>query len=604
MADTAHTADAAQLHGSQPPSAQFATPTIPVSTDAIQGDAPRPPADNPSSLFTHASHPNITRSASLLISKSLIEQSPMQAAGALITLLSNSSPVDPLVLHPTTPDERLTVVQLMRRFGTPAYFTSFAQDIRGRAILAAWLSDATPPRKAEVEDQSERFKDVLVPVLELLQVLPIQLEHLKDHIGLGKLITGTQKRARSEQARSLADAIKDKWSALVSVRPSPPAPQRAATPPTSTKRVAASAPTTDTAKRPKSTSAQAARPPNTLLSSSTNARASAATERRSSPQIHDVPAKAPVARTTAALEPKRNTRTAAKTNNNASKDLASFMSLIDQPQAPMSHAKPEASAHAQVQRKRKKAVHWKDHDGMALVSIKLIEPAVYDDEMYHGAKGVGALDMEEGGAFRQAHAEMDEQIDWYTPVEPYLPDPPSGPLPERGSESDTKEAQEEREHAVEEAVYPTAAAIPPTPEEPEEIVLSFASMAPPPASMTTGTEIAPFPARSTSPLPATETMVPPVPPPEFMAMMAQMAAMQGGPDMPPWIAAGGPPMPPFDPSMMQSFMQAMPGPDMPMPMPMGGAMPGFPFPMPPPEMMAQMGMPFPEHAEENGRGAR
>lgn len=606
-----------------PPPA-YATPTIPKNTgeymDGIVPPPPPPSQAQSNSLFAHASQPNIARNAPLIISRSLIEQNPAQAAGVLITLLSSSVSGE-LQLHPTTAEERRAVVLLMREVGTPVYLKSFSGDIRGREILATWLSDATPPRKADVADESEKWKDVLCPLLELLLQLPIELDHLKDHVGLGKLITGVQKRARNEKARALADAVKEKWSKLVPVRSSSEARD---SPPVAPKRPAANTPT-ESVKRARSTTPPArssapaaaqtaaskppagtARPASSLLQSTSVSRTRATpTERKASPQLSEprIPTRA-AAKPTAAADPLATARRAqrnAPASNNANKDLAGFMSLIEQQPTPSAPTASETPSTTPMERKkRKKAVHWKDYDGMPLVAVKLIEPAVYEDDGdLSSVSGIGALDMEEGGAFRQAHAEMDEQIDWYTPCELSIPDPESGPLPPRGSDSQAKVAQEEREKAVLLAVYMNLDEIPASPEEPDEFVLAFANSMPEPRPMTTG-----LPGE---PAPVSASAAPDVPPmPDFSAMAAmlgQMNAANGeGPPVPPM-----PPMPmmPFDPMMLQSLVQSTQGngsnspnpgtPPMPMP-PWAGGMPGFPFPFPPPpEMMAQMGMPVPDN---------
>ncbi|WFD02937.1 hypothetical protein MOBT1_001626 [Malassezia obtusa] len=555
----------------------YATPTIP-KYDYTDNLTPPPPRAAPTTPFTPADQHNIARSAPVVLSRNLVEQNPSQAAGALITLLSSNAPGS-LTLHPTTPEERVLIVHLMRDVGTPDYLKAFSHDIRGREILAAWLSDATPPRKADVADESEKWKEVLCPLLELLLQLPISLDHLKDHVGLGKLITGAQKRARSEQARKLADAVKDKWSALVPARPSPAEARES--PPVAPKRPAASTPS-EGAKRARSTTPPAAtRPTNPLLQSTR-----VPSERKASPQLPEprIPTR-PAAAGKPANDPlataRRSVRSAPAATN-AHKDLAGFMSLIDQQPAQTPAAPAPAPSSAPLERKkRKKAVHWKDYDGMPLVAVKLIEAAVYDEDGDTAARGAGAMDIEEGGVFRQAHAEMDEQIDWYTPRDLLLSDPESGPLPLPGSASEAKLAQEQREKTVLSAVYMDASEIPASPAEPDDFVLSFAALMPPPKPMKTG-----LPGE-----PASETIDAPAP--DFSAMAAMLG--RGGP---PGADASMPPVPPmpFDPAMLSSMMQSAQNggdsnsdmPPMPMPPWMGGGMP-FPFPFPPPpDVMAQM----------------
>lgn len=558
--------------------------------------APPPPsATGPSSsLFTHAAQPNIARNTPVVLSRSLVAQNAAQAAGALITLLSTTEG-DNFSLHPTTPAERLQVIEGMRAVGTPAYFHAFTHDVRGREILASWLSDATPPRKPDVKDDSEVWSAVLYPLLQLLHQLPITLEHLKDHVGLGKLITGVQKRSRNEAARKLADTIKDKWSALVSARPSAAEVGAA-------KRPASSAPaegvkrarsTTPTQPAPRSvpppTAATTPRPPMPSAARPVSTPVGAARPAQTEPRVPVRTAAKP-----ATIDPLASARHAVRGTapGSASQDLAGFMSLIDQPPSARSLTPDTAQRAPQDTKKRKKSVHWKDYDGMPLVAVKLIEPAIYEEEGdLAPVRKIGALDMEEGGAFRQAHEEMDEQIDWYTPRELLVPDPEGGPLPERGIESQAKLAQEEREKALLLAVYMHPSEIPLSPEEPDEFILAFAAQMPEPQPMTTGFSGEPAPERT--PPPAVET-----PAPNFAAMAAMMGQM--APNAP---AMPVPPMP----AMFQAMMQGAQSPSAdgpPMPMPPWGGMPGMPFPFPPPEMMAQMGRGGTGHPPPEDRGYR
>ncbi|WFD29180.1 hypothetical protein MSPP1_000185 [Malassezia sp. CBS 17886] len=504
--------------------------------------------------------PDLIRNVSLIVSKNIIDHDPARAATALITLLTTSS-AEGTAVQPTGLSERLHIVRLMHQLGTAPYLKHFVEDIRGRTILAQWLSEATPPRKADAADQSEQWKEATIPLLELLRRLPIELDHLRDHVGLGKLITGVQKRIRSDEARAIADEIKEKWSALV-----PSTATRAAPEALPAKR-GASAAAEATAKRHKSTSPQpsaarapAARASNSLLEGASTAMRMGRTQdakaapaqqtRTTARQPTKATAPAPTSRlANGAAQPlspainsaaptRRPVRAAGGARSDANKDLASFMSFIDSQGAATTEKLVDADATSAVVRKpRKKAVHWKDHDGMALVAVKLIEPAVYDEDT-HGAfaKGVGALDMEEGGAFRQAHIAMDELIAWHTPIPLYL----------------------------------NAHDIPDTPMEPDEFVLAFGLHAPEPRAMTLGSLDSGGEApRSPSPPTSDAAQVP-----DLAAMAAMMGQVGGAPTSsgtlpPPWMIPGGP---------------AVPGPPMPF------------------DMAAQIGLPAPPHGGDTVRG--
>ncbi|WFD42765.1 hypothetical protein MPSI1_001415 [Malassezia psittaci] len=577
-----------------PPTSTYATPVIPKS-DHLSQVAPPPPRTSPATLFTPAHQHDIARSARTILSRPLVEQKPAQAAGALITLLSSSSSTS-LTLHPTTPEERLLILQLLRDIATTQYLRAFSHDIRGREILACWLSDATPPRKNDVVDESEKWKETLCPLLHLLRMLPITLEHLKDHVGLGKLITGVQKRAKSEQARQLADEVKSQWSALVSSKPSMPLQRES--PPVTLKRSAANPPA-DQAKRARSSTPPTltpSHPSTSALSSSSRATA----ERKASPQLSESRATERNATASGRATPsepqstaRRTTRSNQAVSSDAHKDLAGFMSLIDQPKHHHTSTSvaeaPKPSAAPAERKKKKKTVHWKDHDGLPLVAVRLIEAAIYDDDLDTSVRGSGALDIEEGGVFRQAHAEMDEQIDWYAPRALQIHQENSPSLPERGAESEAKFAQEERERTLPLSTYASAEDIPESAEEPDEFILSFAAHMPPPKPMRTGLYGDDVP-------PTTEESQ--VEAPDFSAMAAMLGHM--GPGNPGAVSQGAPmPSLPMNPAMLQSLMQNSQNSDgggfsphsMQIPPWMSGMPFGFPFP-PPPEVMAQMGGPM------------
>ena len=589
------------------------SPAVPSANSAELAAPAAPAAPAGTHLFSRTDSAELSKSVTTILSESLIARDPTQAARALITLLSGVSGKD--ATRRTTPAERRLVVERMLQFGTSDFLAAFTPDLRAREILADWLSDATPPRKTDVEDQSEYWKEVLVPLLKLLQRLPIELDHLKDHVGLGKLITGVQKRARNEQAVRLADAIKDQWSALVSSARTTEAPASRTAAAAAPKRPAAAESREAAAKRVRS-NAEEVRP---ASRAATTAKAPAASK--------------PAATAAATPPPTRRTARTPTTQSNANKDLASFMSLIDQQQPPSAAEAPKGTSSAAAtseKRRRKKSVHWRDHDGQQLVAVRMIEPAIYEDDETggHSSMGAGAMDIEEGGAFRLAHTEMDEQIDWYAPLPLQLPD-----APPRGEQSQAKYEQEERERATLLVMYLNPGDIPESPAEPDSAVLAWASRHPEPRLMTTGSSIEPFSPRAETPgstdgstvssasgasatsaaePPPAATGAPPALPPALLALMEHLGANGLPPPPPPPGAFGAdnmPFMPPFpmDPSKMAPGGAPEgggngSGPEIP------AGMPPWPFPFPPdPSMFAQMaGMPpaMPQGPPEGGTQTR
>lgn len=529
------------------------------------------PAPN---VFPGVAH-DISATVPNLITTNLIEKSPKEAASALVTLLTDNSQAT-FVLRPTSPHDRLNVIQRMIQYGTPAYLASFTNLVHGREILATWLLEATPPRRTDVQDTSEMYTNVVGPLLELLLRLPIELDHLKDHVGLGKLITGAQKRLRNERARKLADAIKEKWSALVPPSSAP----RAQTPPApagNAKRPASSNDAPDAAaKRARGTTPVPARttvrPTSSLLGSST-AKTRTQTERRGSPQLLETSTRNTPSRSSGA-------------QSNANKDLASFMTLIDQrqPSPPMSNAaptrptQPAEATGADPTKKRKKSVHWKDHDGQTLVAVKLIEPAIYDEDEHGSVASIGQLDMEEGGAFRLAHADMEEYIDYYTPYELDLSPTftQAFKIPERAAYSEVKFTQEEYEQTVPEAVYADASTIPESPAEPtpDEYLSAFATTLNEPRDIPTGSAIRPFVFDNVASTSKSSSI--PGLPSNLADLLQQLNSMGTSTATPASAPVSGPApalaaVPPLPPSVW--------GPQSAPPVP------NWPFPFPPPEAM-------------------
>lgn len=97
--------------------------------------------------FPTSTH-DISTTAPNLITPNLIEKSPKEAAGALVTLLSDnrgSNAPDGFTIRATTPQDRLQIVQRMMQHGSPAYLSAFTNHTRGREIFGdmAFRRDAT-----------------------------------------------------------------------------------------------------------------------------------------------------------------------------------------------------------------------------------------------------------------------------------------------------------------------------------------------------------------------------------------------------------------------------------------------------------------------------
>ncbi|KJA21705.1 hypothetical protein HYPSUDRAFT_41852 [Hypholoma sublateritium FD-334 SS-4] len=120
--------------------------------------------------------------------------------------------------------------------------------------------------------------------------------------------------------------------------------------------------------------------------------------------------------------------------------------------------------------RRKKSVTWAPDD--RLESVRFIEKAVYDDDPVDGTHVAHSLrDLDRGeGAALHAHL-FEETIDWAEPLLVDLPPEPEGHTRfVRGSASQEKSTQEEREQSALSAVYMSPNQIPDSPAEPAVVL--------------------------------------------------------------------------------------------------------------------------------------
>ncbi|PWN23942.1 hypothetical protein BCV69DRAFT_279847 [Microstroma glucosiphilum] len=132
---------------------------------------------------------------------------------------------------------------------------------------------------------------------------------------------------------------------------------------------------------------------------------------------------------------------------------------------PSSTVKQEATAPI-APGKPKKKVRWRDDN---LLEVRVFESIVDIDEEVHASiedRGLHGLESDEGSALRKAaHAyELEEELDWYEPLDVVCPDP----SPVRGTESEESGRLEARERSVLSAVYVEPSDVPPSAGEPYE----------------------------------------------------------------------------------------------------------------------------------------
>lgn len=139
--------------------------------------------------------------------------------------------------------------------------------------------------------------------------------------------------------------------------------------------------------------------------------------------------------------------------------------------------------------KKKKSVTWAAEG--KLEQIKLIDKAIYDDDPMdgsHSSHSIRDLERAEGAAM---HTHLfEEAIDWYEPIVLEFPGDIQL-LPPRGSNSQERDAQEEREKSSLEVLYVNSNQVPDTPGEPSsQIPLEHVDAGA--KTMLAGSEIQPF----------------------------------------------------------------------------------------------------------------
>ncbi|TKY86969.1 hypothetical protein EX895_003646 [Sporisorium graminicola] len=414
--------------------------------------------------------------AKAFLTRLRVEQEPQKAARNLVELLSdlkaNGSFHQP---RPTSPEDRKVIVETLNNIakletgkgytdsGRKRFFAALMALPAARHILSTWLRATAPPKKVTeaTPDHSRRYRDTLLPLLNILEYVDIKSAYLTDDAGLGKSIQGVSVRAVDPSARALATSIKAKWSKVVNdedTRKASPAAR-----PTS------SASASTAASTPGASAASAKRKPGESAAQADSVkRYKSATAAPTAPTIA---ARKPTATASSSTAAKPalpffatgNARRPTSTSSSSSANAASasrlsahqnIMSLVNKLSGGAGTGASSAdkavspSADAQKEAKAKKTVRFKaDHE---LTEIRLIEPADYGQGDEEAVEGVDAR-KDEGLALRQTVSTMEASIEWREPRPVDVPMAESAPL---GSGSIEGPFQAQRKADLEAKVCP------------------------------------------------------------------------------------------------------------------------------------------------------
>ncbi len=208
-----------------------------TDTAATQPNAAKPLATADGVLWSKAKQP---------LGRLSVERDPTTSARQLIKILCEfdaegrfrrpvstgaevrKSLVDTLMRSRRSKRERDSPRRDARKF-----FGAWMASPAGRHILSTWLRQTVPPKKVTegAPDLSRRYRDTLLPLLAILDYVPMRKAYLTDEAGLGKSITGVSLRAVDPGARKLAESLKIKWTKVIEAEDSTSTSSSKASPP-------------------------------------------------------------------------------------------------------------------------------------------------------------------------------------------------------------------------------------------------------------------------------------------------------------------------------------------------------------------------------------
>ncbi|SPO31684.1 uncharacterized protein UTRI_06611_B [Ustilago trichophora] len=352
--------------------------------------------------------------------------------------------------------------------GRKKFFGTWMGIPGARHILSTWLRQTVPPKKLSdgVSDLSRRYKQTLLPLLDILGYVPIKKAYLTDEAGLGKAITGVSNRADASAAK-LAQSLKAKWMKVIenegssTAPPARPASAAASTTTSASSTVATKRKPTESVTAAESSSKRyktgvAAASASTSVKSTKPMTSSTTTSTTAKPGLSFF-GSGSVKKPTSTIGTSGTSGAGGANRMNAHQSVMSLMDKFSGGSAgdrtTGSQTSKDVSSSAQNQQKPKKRVRWREES--ELVAIKLIEPADYgqgdeNDDAELDAPIGGVDEHDEGLALRQSVSTMEALMDWREPREVIVTMADSGSV---GNESVEGPFQAKRDAQLEEVVY-------------------------------------------------------------------------------------------------------------------------------------------------------
>ncbi|KAF8529229.1 hypothetical protein BU17DRAFT_37395 [Hysterangium stoloniferum] len=386
-----------------------------------------------------------------LLSAKGLPSSPMQIVRTIVSM--GPSEVDLSV--------RLQVLSKIRDYAGNDFYQAWSSNSEAMEIIRDWL-------KGAVTSKTGDWDETVMPLLHVIDRLPLTIDSLKSS-KIGKVILKLKDTSSSSAVKDMASNLENRWRSLLdkthvengvkkegkSIEDDPSTSK--AVPPTKKIAVAKS-----TASVPKAIPVKKETKPVTAVKDA-KSDSSFFSAPKPKPKLPSFK-KAPPLKKENVADP----NVAQPSAVDPFKDALAAMTKARSSPVPIdatavaTAAPPPQSVSTGIPGKKKKRVSFKE--GEALEMVRIIEPAVYDDDVTNGffqGHNIRDLDRDEGAAMHK-HI-FEEQIDWLEPS--FLELPPALATP-RGENSQEKAAQEEREKSALNAFYMSSSQIPDSPAEP------------------------------------------------------------------------------------------------------------------------------------------
>ncbi|EIN10172.1 hypothetical protein PUNSTDRAFT_125152 [Punctularia strigosozonata HHB-11173 SS5] len=366
---------------------------------------------------------------------------------------------------------RLEILTKMRDNAGNHYFRAWSESPAAMDVTREWL-------KAGMTGKSEgQLRETIMPLLHIIDRLPLTIESLKTS-KLGKIIVKLVKDPPSPAIKDMASNLERRWRQMVNPGESKQ-PDKDAEDPKSKKRKVTDPKAAPPLKKqaistsgagPSSRSAPATA---TVKKEAAKPVVTAVKDAKSDSSFFSAPKPKPKLPTFKKAPPKKDEHVAQPSAidpfQEALKDMAKARrgSPATASTPPSATTTPAPIPGPSKLKKKGKTVSWAPEGQLEMV--KLIDRAIYDDDAIAAGgvcHNVRQLDRDEGAAM---HVHLfDETVDWSEPQPVEFP--PELELFERGSSSQEKDLQAQREQTALVAIYMSLDQIPPTPGEPVTVI--------------------------------------------------------------------------------------------------------------------------------------